>query len=399
MGKTKKIPNGGQRKDKKTMGLLVLWVLCKYSSKSKKLTQEQIADYLESDYQVKVDRKSVSHTLRMLDQLFKRLGKTSPYALGGGHGVYLSKRPIDPDDLPLLFNVFYSSNSLSKQECDGLLAKFERAANIKMTPQMSGVFKTAKKADFGYTDAYANILDLQGFIKDHAWISYVHEPDSTASHFKGEISKQFNQSSMGCAKPLCIVSSGGYYYVLLAAPHFRKENSDPSIEMPNVLEEPFPMDGGETFAGQFVRLDKMDMKDSEELPIGEVEKLYPAAEIQRAEEFAKNFDIKAYLDKHPVVYEGWIERADRIQAFVVVNPLALKGRLDDFVIRYGISIDGIPQNNPWRANAVAYGEEKTLIRASLERFPDFKIVGPESLVKAFRAKVIYIASLCGAYPL
>jgi hypothetical protein len=84
---------------------------------------------------------------------------------------------------------------------------------------------------------------------------------------------------------------------------------------------------------------------------------------------------------------------------VVVNPLALKGRLDDFVIRYGISIDGIPQNNPWRANAVAYGEEKTLIRASLERFPDFKIVGPESLVKAFRAKVIYIASLCGAYPL
>lgn len=127
--------NEGEIKAKKKASLLlILKILDKYSNEPSEddknsdcyLTQAQIIDILENEYGVKLDRKSVSNSILLLQRLSNKYPEDFNYEISQPDnriGYAITKRTFELEEARLLDDSIYSSKLINRHEASELIKK------------------------------------------------------------------------------------------------------------------------------------------------------------------------------------------------------------------------------------------------------------------------------------
>ena len=101
--------------------LLILKTLEKYSDENHYLTQQQIIDYIEQDYDIKLERKSISKHINTLIDDFDYDIDIRPKGSGGG--CALLSRMFEASEIKFLVDAIYSSKMLTGKYAKDLSEK------------------------------------------------------------------------------------------------------------------------------------------------------------------------------------------------------------------------------------------------------------------------------------
>lgn len=136
---------------KKASLLLILKILDKYSNEPSEddknsdcyLTQAQIIDILENEYGVKLDRKSVSNSILLLQRLSNKYPEDFNYEISQPDnriGYAITKRTFELEEARLLDDSIYSSKLINRHEASELIKKINSTFSVnqqKSLPSLS----------------------------------------------------------------------------------------------------------------------------------------------------------------------------------------------------------------------------------------------------------------------
>lgn len=108
----------------KRLGLLYCYfVLYKYSSSSRRLKQEEVANYLLHDYNLELERKAVGRALNLLSDP-EEFGEE--FGVERDNGYYVKKRLFSDSQLRMLTDIVLSSSYISAEEAKDMIASFAK---------------------------------------------------------------------------------------------------------------------------------------------------------------------------------------------------------------------------------------------------------------------------------
>ena len=104
--------------------LCLLQVLLRYSDESHPLSQQEMIDYLKEDYDISVERKTVSRAITTLRDFDYDIRTPD-----NGRGFYLLQRPFEDSEISMLIDsVLFATDIPPKQRRD-LISRLERLAS------------------------------------------------------------------------------------------------------------------------------------------------------------------------------------------------------------------------------------------------------------------------------
>ncbi|MBR1864697.1 MAG: WYL domain-containing protein, partial [Ruminococcus sp.] len=254
---------------KKSNMFLTFEVLRKYTDENHKLTQKEIADLLERDYEIRCDRKTVKRNITGLIEL--------EYPI-----MY---KEIVRGDTAIMTEIYYEhpfSDSEIKMLCDGLLfskyiyPKFMGQLIDKLQKYASPFMKNNLKdslnySNMGYTEnaeVFLTVETLNEAIKEKKQVSldyYAYTPD-------GKLKKKREEPYI--INPYYTVTANGRYYLIC--------NVDSHDNLSNF------------------RVDK----------IKNVEKLNKGVKDIRDTRGNKGFNLSTYMKEHIYMFQGDVVHAE-----------------------------------------------------------------------------------------
>lgn len=135
---------------KKASLLLILKILDKYSNEPSEddknsdcyLTQAQIIDILENEYGVKLDRKSVSNSILLLQRLSNKYPEDFNYEISQPDnriGYAITKRTFELEEARLLDDSIYSSKLINRHEASKLIKKINSTFSVNQQKSLSSL--------------------------------------------------------------------------------------------------------------------------------------------------------------------------------------------------------------------------------------------------------------------
>ncbi len=106
---------------KKMLNMLILDVLKEYSDSDHRLLQQDIIDFLESNYGISCERRAIKNNIVSLQEM--------GYEIGYNKGYFLQNRDFTDAELRLLIDSIFSSNAISDKEAHQLVKKLEKYSN------------------------------------------------------------------------------------------------------------------------------------------------------------------------------------------------------------------------------------------------------------------------------
>ena len=181
--------------NKKMLIIMIQEILKKYSDAQHKLTQPDIIRYLDSDYGVTCDRRSVKRNILDLIEL--------GYKINIEGGYYLVDRQFDNEEICLVYDSLLQNTHLTKDQLKKLLTKMASYANVYFDLDPAGIRGCAGTKPLELADLFKTIAVIKGAIDRKKKISY------TCS--VGEEDAGVDQRVVN---PYEIVSAGQDYYLI-----------------------------------------------------------------------------------------------------------------------------------------------------------------------------------------
>lgn len=130
---------------KNLLGLHILEILRRYSDEEHRLTQQDIAQYLRTDYDLTVDRKAIRRHLENLLETGYEL-KYNEITRRGRDGNdetiftdwYIGHSLTD-EELRLLVDGLMFSNNITRRECDALIEKLCGLTSVHFSPHVTHI--------------------------------------------------------------------------------------------------------------------------------------------------------------------------------------------------------------------------------------------------------------------
>ena len=126
------------KQPKKMLIMNILEILKKYTDENHRMSQKDIIDILEREYDMKVDRKAVKRNLLNLSDLGYRIEYSEKvrYNKRGEEEIvygdwYLEKNFTD-SELRLLIDSLLFSKHIPAKQCEELVGKIEDLANLQI---------------------------------------------------------------------------------------------------------------------------------------------------------------------------------------------------------------------------------------------------------------------------
>lgn len=199
---------------KKSSIILVLEILRHFSDETTFLTQNEIATKIYEQYGLKLERKSISASLKTLEEL----GHDIIYKKG--HGVALVERMFDDSEAKYLIDLVFSSRSLSGSHALGIVNKIKNTLSIKENANYEYVENSKEINRTQNKEVFLNIEIINEAIKQNKWVGFKYmtydENGQPTFRFNGYI---FH------ASPCALVSSQGRYYLLAYRYKYNNVNS------------------------------------------------------------------------------------------------------------------------------------------------------------------------------
>ena len=304
-------------KEKKKLPLYLLNVLTEYSDENHPLTQKQILFYIENDYHVSYDRKTIGSTISLLEELDYDIVKTK-------EGVYLGERIIEPSQLSFIIDGLLSSRSISGKD------------TLKLSKQLFKNFSKYKRKDYSYviksnevsksnSGIFYTIDLILDAIKDNKMISF--------NYGIYDVNKNLvprNDSKVYIVSPYYLINNLSRYYLLC-----RHGDKDISIFRVDYM---------------------MNVETRKEKRVKDV--------------ISDSFSISDYLNEHIYPFGG-----DAIEANIELDgELAVNYVVDWF----GANVDITKKDNKYYAKVVS--NESSLFYWCLQYGRLIKVLSPKSLV-------------------
>lgn len=230
--------------------LQILKILRKYSDKEHVLTQNQIARYLERDYDIVIERKTVARNLDNLTAAGYQIEQTPK-------GVYLEdEREFDDSELRLLIDSVLFSEHISANYARALIDKLQKLGSVDLRRSLGEIRRTNQIQRGNFTGLFYTIELISSAINKNRRVRFIYNEYGLDKQLHPVFDSPIKVS------PYRLFAANGHYYML----------------------------------GRF-----------EEAGVIESFRIEKITEIKKAEEIEKRnsaFDIDAYLRAHPYLYPG-----------------------------------------------------------------------------------------------
>lgn len=223
---------------KKASLLLILKILEKYSNEPSKddknsdcyLTQAQIIDILENEYGVKLDRKSVSNSILLLQRLSNKYPEDFNFEISQPDnriGYAITKRTFELEEARLLDDSIYSSKLINRHEASKLIKKINSTFSFnqqKSLPSLSIHHEEKGKNDKNQF-LKETLLNVQLIIeainqKKRVIFNYIGF-DNSGNKMLRRATKDPSKYRKYAVSPYYLVNNNGSYYLLCNYKRFK----------------------------------------------------------------------------------------------------------------------------------------------------------------------------------
>jgi len=251
--------NHSMLENKKSSILLILKTLEEYSDEDHFLTQQELINNVEANYGITLERKSVSYSILLLQELGYEIEK------GPRGGYALFSRLFDPSEVRFLTDALFSSKAIPGKQAAELSRKAQSVLSKHQRASYSYIHKAPQLTRTESKEIFYAIDTVHEGVKRGKRISFQYK---TYDEHGGEALR--NDGFRYIVSPYYLVSSNGFYYLVC-----------------NYREKYRPI--------QVFRVDLMtDLHIEENWPIK------PLATLKGAE----GFDIADYINDHVYMLGG-----------------------------------------------------------------------------------------------
>ena len=138
---------------KKAIPFLLLRILEKYSDDNHKLTQSDIIEYMKKDYNLEVERKSISANLKLLEELDYDI-------IRDAKGVSIGDRVFDHTQVRYLIDAVYSSKIITSSNAQELIKKLSERESIYEKKSYDEIIKTTNEVNRVQNAYIFQIIDV-----------------------------------------------------------------------------------------------------------------------------------------------------------------------------------------------------------------------------------------------
>lgn len=329
---------------KKFIALCILDILKKYTDENHTLTQKQIEEKLENEYQMKVDRKSVKSNLEdlidfgidiMSDEV-TRIGKDrktgEPQEQIIKTNIYW-QNDFSDEELRLIIDSILFSKHIPKKQCSQLIEKLEGLSNVYFKSKVKHVNKTPEDRTDNKQIFY-NISILDEAISNNRKVSfkYLHYDICKKTHIKTD---KDGEDKIYVISPYQMAAKDGKYYLIC--------NYDKYDDVSNY------------------RIDRIyDIQILEE-------KRKPFNKLSGAN--GRELNLEEYMQEHVYMYSS-----DKVKGKLIIEPRFV----DDIIDVFGKDVL-FKGREDGRIEVVVNASKDAIILFAKSLMPWVVIEGPESL--------------------
>ena len=326
---------------KKSSILLVLDVLRDYSDEQHLITQQAIIDKIEFLYGLKFERKSISDSIALLQELGYEIQR------GPRGGYVLLTRVIDPTAAQFIIDALFSSKSIPGKQAKEIAQSIQSLLSVHQRSNYAYIHKTPQINRTGSKEVFWAIDTMHEGIRRGKRISFQYK---TYDEHGNETLR--NDGYRYIVSPYYLVSNNGFYYLIC-----------------NYREKYAPI--------HIFRVDCMtNLEIEEEWPIKDISTI----------KGAEDFDIAKYVNEHIYMLGG-----ETVDATLRVDqPWAIQYLRDWFgdkarlIEKDGVLLAKIKCN------------ENSLFFWILQYGDEFTLLEPESLVQKLREHIMQQKEKYGA---
>lgn len=256
--------------DKKMAIFYILDILKEHSDENHILTQKDIIEKLKIEYNVEIERKTISSTIELLTEYGYDIVRGE-----GNKGYYLGERDFDETEIRFLIDAIYSSKAITGEQALKLSKKVYKGLSKYEQKDYSYLYKSTELNRTENKAMFANIDIITEAIKNRKKITFNYNQYNA----KGEL-ERVNKQYKRKVSPYFLVNNFNKYYLLSSSGKFKNHRYNRVEYMTDVeiLDE--------------------DIRD-----YSEVETMGP------------NFDISKHINEHVYLFSG-----DTIHAKIEILP-------------------------------------------------------------------------------
>lgn len=191
----------------KKLALLRIWQILKdYSDYDHPLTQEQIAEHLESDYGIEIERKAIGRNISLLKDAGIDIQQKRD-------GSYIESREFDDSELRLLIDGVLCSKYISANYSKQLIDKLCGLSNVYFRSHVKHIFSVN---DWGKTENKAlffNIELIDAAIEEKKQIKFDYNKFGT--------DKKLHRSSTQYVSPYQMILHNQRYYLMAFSEYWK----------------------------------------------------------------------------------------------------------------------------------------------------------------------------------
>ncbi len=190
--------------DKANM-LCILRILKEYSDEAHILTMKEIKELLESEYDIKPDRRTVYGAVEMLNDM----GYDISVYEENGIGYYLREREFDPGEIRLLLDAVYNCNYITSKQTEELLTKIRQFLSVydRKKYNYTNIVNPEKKSH--NPEVFLNVEVIDQAINERKQIEF--------TYLKYDANKELvpRREKRYVANPYAMVCENEHYYLVL----------------------------------------------------------------------------------------------------------------------------------------------------------------------------------------
>ncbi len=251
---------------KKLALLRILHVLEYYSDEEHSLTHEQIAEYLEQDYGISLERKAIARQISLLKEAYDY--PNSPITLVSTRtGTYIEQRAFEDAELKMLIDGVLSSKYITASHSKRLIEKLCALSNKYFRSHVKNVYSVNDWSKTDNYDLFYNIELVDEAIEKGKRVSF--------DYNKYGADKKMKKSSTHSVSPYQLILHNQRYYLMAYHEKF--------LEV------------------RYYRLDHITNMQLEELPI---------TPVRSVKGYENGIDYKRLSSALPYMFSGKIERVE-----------------------------------------------------------------------------------------
>lgn len=195
--------------NKKLYIMYILKTLREYSDENHPLRQVDIISKIKSNFDVTLDRKTVSRTLDSLIDMGIDIVR-----LDGG-GCYIADRELEPSEITYLIDAVFSSKSISSKQALNLTKKLSQMLSVYKRKKYNYMYKTEEINRTDNKQLFFTIDQISEAIEEGKQISFNYD-----RYYFDEEQKSKQKEKEYIINPYFMVNNQGKYYLVCNYDYF-----------------------------------------------------------------------------------------------------------------------------------------------------------------------------------